>query len=143
MESNSPSKSVPETATQIADNVDSCTSAVGSDKKNKACLAGFRKFASPSSTHQRDFMPYIRRAAERKLLQPQVLWMSLLCKAEAECLLDVPSSLLCEDYACWMLRIPEAEHGAADSAALAGEGGTIPVPHFSTQLHQGMNYEAP
>nr|XP_051208233.1 uncharacterized protein LOC127324972 [Lolium perenne] len=97
---------------------------------------GFRKFASPSSTHQRDFMPYIRRAAERKLLQPQVLWMSLLCKAEAECLLDVPSSLLCEDYACWMLRIPEAEHGAADSAALAGEGGTIPVPHFSTQLHQ-------
>jgi hypothetical protein len=67
-ESNSTSTSVPETVTRNSE--ESSTEANGGDKK-MAPSVGFRKFVSPSSIHQRGFMPYKRCAAESKVLQPQ------------------------------------------------------------------------
>ena len=67
-ESNSASTSVPETATRNSE--ESSTEANGGDEK-MAPAVGFRKFVSPTSIHQRGFMPYKRCAAESKVLQPQ------------------------------------------------------------------------
>uniref|UniRef100_A0ACD5UE42 Uncharacterized protein n=1 Tax=Avena sativa TaxID=4498 RepID=A0ACD5UE42_AVESA len=67
-ESNEASTSVPETTTR--NSAESCTGANGGDDK-VAPAAGFRKFVSSSSIHQRGFMPYKRCAAESKVLQPQ------------------------------------------------------------------------
>uniref|UniRef100_A0ACD5UUP0 Uncharacterized protein n=1 Tax=Avena sativa TaxID=4498 RepID=A0ACD5UUP0_AVESA len=67
-ESNEASTSVPATATR--NSAESCTEANGGDDK-VAPAAGFRKFVSASSMHQRGFMPYKRCAAESKVLQPQ------------------------------------------------------------------------
>lgn len=67
-ESNTASTSVPETTTQ--NSAESCMEADGRDDKLAPAI-GFRKFVSPTSIHQRGFMPYKRCAAESKVLQPQ------------------------------------------------------------------------
>ncbi|KAM0906295.1 hypothetical protein ACQ4PT_016859 [Festuca glaucescens] len=67
-ESNTASTSVPETTTRNSE--ESCTEADGGDDI-VAPAAGFRKFVSPTSIHQRGFMPYKRCTAESKVLQPQ------------------------------------------------------------------------
>lgn len=68
-ESNTTSSSVPETTTQCSDYAESCTKANGDDD-TIVPVAGFRKYVSPNSIHQRGFMPYKRCAAESKV-QPQ------------------------------------------------------------------------